>query len=347
MTMAPVIAVAAPTLPQPRGPVSSTLIGALRHDVAMVPAGLGDAAPFSEDLQLALYVCYELHYRGFVTVDAEREWDLGVLALRKQLEHRFLQALRGEVHTDGGDAATAVRDKFDDLRRPPSATGVGAHLLRRPDRDQLREVLVHRSLYHLKEADPQAWVLPRLEGAAKALVAAVEFDEYGGGRPDRMHSRLFADLMRAFDLSPEYGAYVDVVPAPMLAVVNFMSLCGLHRALRGALLGQLAVVELTSPLGSQRMVEVVRRLEGGPEAERFYAEHAVADAVHERVMREAIEELMGAEPDVAGDVLFGMAAATALDDRLDAHLLTSWEAGHSSLRTPLQPDLPAGSRRSG
>ena len=46
---------------------------------------------------------------------------------------------------------------------------------------QLREYVVHRSIYHLKEADPQAWVIPRLPPAAKAGLVTVEHDEYGAG----------------------------------------------------------------------------------------------------------------------------------------------------------------------
>ncbi|WP_373302456.1 iron-containing redox enzyme family protein [Streptomyces gelaticus] len=50
----------------------------------------------------------------------------------------------------------------------------------------LREYARQRSLHHLKEADPHAWVLPRLSGRAKAAMAAVESDEFGGGRADRV-----------------------------------------------------------------------------------------------------------------------------------------------------------------
>ena len=117
----------------------------------------------------------------------------------------------------------------------------------------MREYIAMRSLYHLKEADPQAWVIPRLEGEAKAGLVSVEHDEYGAGRGDRMHARLFADMMLELDLSDAYGTYLDVAPAEVLAEVNLMSMVGLRRSLRGALVGQFAVVELTSspaPSGS-------------------------------------------------------------------------------------------------
>lgn len=111
---------------------------------------------------------------------------------------------------------------------------------------QVREYSALRSLYHLKEADPHAWVIPRLHGRAKAAMAAVEYDEFGAGRAEDIHARLFADLMDDLGLDHAYGAYLDAAPAQGLCTVNVMSLFGLHRALRGALVGHFAAVEVTS-----------------------------------------------------------------------------------------------------
>ena len=36
-----------------------------------------DSDPYGLDLQLALYMCYELHYRGFSGVDPTWEWNPG------------------------------------------------------------------------------------------------------------------------------------------------------------------------------------------------------------------------------------------------------------------------------
>jgi hypothetical protein len=322
----------APALPEPRGPVSARLLALLRQESASaMPVEPVDA--LGDDVQLALYVAYELHYRGFAGVDPEAEWDPVVLEFRRHLEAWFEAALRALVdpHAD----TLALRDELEALGAPPGNTGPSAYLLRHPDRARLREMIAHRSMYHLKEADPQAFVLPRLTGAAKTLVAGVEFDEYGGGDPRRSHSVLFADLMRDLDLDPGYGTYLDVIPAPMLAVVNFMSWCGLHRRMRGALVGQLALVELSSPLSSQRMTRVLQAHGCGPDAELFYTEHVVADAVHERVMREAIGELITAEPELTADVVFGIRAALVLEQHLDDHLLGAWQSGRSSLRQPI------------
>ncbi|HEV7830496.1 MAG TPA: iron-containing redox enzyme family protein, partial [Pseudonocardiaceae bacterium] len=276
----------APRLPAPRGPLSTAVIDALRGQITAGTPQIGpwtieQADPYGEDLQLALYCCYELHYRGFAHVDDALEWDPGLLTIRRQLEQSFLTALRAEV--PGGTDVAAEVDSL--LVEVLDASGVSHYLRRAGQLWQLREYVAHRSLYHLKEADPQAWVIPRLRGPAKAALVTVEYDEYGSGNPDRMHAGLFAEMMTELGLSPEYGAYLDAAPAATLTEVNFMSLCGLHRRLRGALIGQFATVELTSSPGADRLVRAMRRLGCDPAATEFYAEHIEADAVHEQLVR--------------------------------------------------------------
>jgi hypothetical protein len=322
-----------PELPAPRGPVSAAVLDALRG--APVDVDADDADPYGDDLQLALYCLYELHYRGFDGVDDGLEWDPDLLRLRRDLEHVFLGALRRDVPASD-DVAGAIAEL---LVEPVDGRGPSHHLRRDGEAWQLREYVAHRSLYHLKEADPQAWVIPRLHGAAKAGLVTVEHDEYGSGEPERMHSLLFAGTMRALGLDPTYGAYLGAAPAETLAEVNLMSLCGLHRALRGAIVGQFALVELTSSPGSDRLVRAFRRL--GLPGEEFYGEHVEADAVHEQVVRrQVLAPLLRDEPDLAADVVFGIRASTFLADRLGELLLERWAAGRPSLRVPL-PDAPA------
>jgi hypothetical protein len=319
-------------LPEPRGPLSAEVLDRLRHPGCHPGSSLGQVAcaqPYGDDLQLALYCCYELHYQGFAEVDDSLEWDLELLRIRTGLERRFLAALRADV-----EPGTDVSDEIEALLvEPADGTGVSYHLRRAGELWQLREYVAHRSIYHLKEADPQAWVIPRLAGPAKAVLVSLEHDEYGAGRPDQMHARLFADMMLELGLTDHYGAYLDLVPGQTLAEVNFMSLCGLHRALRGALVGQFAVVELTSPPGSRRLVQAMRRLGLGPAAVRFYDEHIEADAVHEQMIRLGVlGPLLAAEPALAPDVVFGIRASMFLGDRLGDLLLGRWGRGESSLR---------------
>jgi len=64
-------------LPEARGELSEQLLGALAQDVhALEPiAPPSPADPLAdEDLHLALYVAYELHYRMPPDVDPAWEW---------------------------------------------------------------------------------------------------------------------------------------------------------------------------------------------------------------------------------------------------------------------------------
>ncbi|MFB4319620.1 iron-containing redox enzyme family protein [Actinomadura sp. 21ATH] len=322
-------------LPEPRGPVSESVVTMLRRGAsgpAAAPRPEGVTAdPFGEDLHLALHVCYELHYQGFEGVDPGWEWEPGLLGLRAALEDAFLTALRGK--TAGGDVHEALEEL---LVEPVNAGGVSHHLRRHGELWQLREYVAHRSMYHLKEADPHALLIPRLSGRAKAALVAVEFDEFGGGRAERMHSRLFADLMEELGLDPSYGGYVDHVPAPMLAITNMMSLFGLHRALRGAMVGHFAAAEITTAPSAERFARALRRLDVGERGLIFFTEHVEADAVHEQVLRhDVVGGLLETDPGLAADVVLGVQATVLLEQRLEDHLLGSWREGRSSLLRPL------------
>ncbi|MFJ7780531.1 iron-containing redox enzyme family protein [Streptomyces yangpuensis] len=327
---------AGPGLVEPRGELSRAVTRALRSGTApdFRPGAVLRADPWGEDLQLALYLLYELHYAGFDGVDDEREWDPDLLRLRQAMEARFLHALR----TDLADGPRSVEDAFAPLLVEPVdlSDSLSHHLETDGELWQLREYAALRSLYHLKEADPHAWVIPRLTGRAKAAMVAIEYDEFGAGRADRIHAGLFAALMADLGLDTGYGRYLDRAPAPLLATVNLMSMFGLHRALRGALVGHFACVEVTSSPGSRRLARAMRRCGAGPAAERFYTEHVEADAVHEQVVRhEVIGGLLASEPDLEADVAFGCAATVLLEDRLATHIRRAWTRGDSALRSPL------------
>ncbi|MBV1948705.1 iron-containing redox enzyme family protein [Streptomyces sp. BV129] len=327
----------APPLPRPRGGLSASVVSALAGDgTTALGTPPATADPYGDDLQLALYVLYELHYRGFEGVPEELEWDPGLLALRRSLERPFLAALRRDV-----PPGTNAEEALDALLVEPVGhddSSVSHHLQRDGELWQLQEYAALRSLYHLKEADPHAWVIPRLRGRAKAAMVAVEFDEFGAGRPDEIHARLYADLMGDLGLDTTYGRYLDQAPAPVLATVNLMSLFGLHRALRGALVGHFATVEVTSSPGSRRMAAAMRRTGAGEAAQRFYDEHVEADAVHEQVVRrDVVGGLLADEPHLEADIVFGVHATGLLEDRLGAHVLKAWRQQHTALRT-VAPD---------
>ena len=322
-------AVTAPRLPAARGPLSDAVVRALstgRTDgLPTVPA---DTDPLGGDLHLALYTLYELHYRGFDAVDAELEWDPDLLRMRRDLETVFLGYLRSAV--EPGHDPVAEMDALS--VEATSGTGPSWFFKDEGSWEQIREYFAHRSLYHLKEGDPHAFAIPRLQGQAKASFVAVEFDEFGGGRGERVHQQLWVDLMSAAELDPTYLGYIDQVSAETLSTVNLMSTFGLHRSLRGAAIGHFAAIEITSSPGSARLVTGLRRM-GAPEAcIHFYAEHVEADAVHEQVMRhDVVGDLLRREPELAADVVFGMRTLDHLDELAAQKMMDAWRRGQSSL----------------
>jgi hypothetical protein len=320
-------------LPTPRGPLSEKVVAALSGAPDGRPIAFTAADPYGEDLTIALHTLYELHYGGFDGVDPAWEWDPELLRLRAQVERVFLDALRSDV--EGGDDLDATLDAL--LVEHVPGSGVSHHMRDNGTWDHMCEYFAHRSVYHHKEADPHAWVIPRLRGTAKAALVAVEFDEFGGGRADRMHSRLYADLLDGAGMSSEYLHYLDDVPAPAIAIVNMMSLFGLHRSLRGALVGHFAAAEITTAPSAQRMVQALTRMDADPRCVEFFTEHIEADAVHEQIMRnDVIGSLLEQEPSLRADVVFGVQATEHLESRLAGHLLSAWSADESSLRTRLR-----------
>lgn len=329
-----------PALPAAHGPLSTavrrTLTGPVaREQSGRISASVRDSDPYGLDLQLALYMCYELHYRGFASVDPGWEWNPALLGFRAELERVFLAGVRRDVGPI--EPTETAADEMDALAiEPKDGTGLSCYLRDSGTWEQMREYFVHRSLYHLKEGDPHAFAIPRLTGTAKAAFVAVEFDEYGAGRGAQMHQQLFADLLDAADLNSTYLGYLDAVPAEALAVVNLMSMFGLHRRLRGAAVGHFAATEITSPPGSRRMVDALHRMEAPAACVEFYREHVEADAVHEHVVRlDVVGDLVAREPQLDCDVVFGIRANAAVENRLADAIMASWEQGRSSLRRPL------------
>src|SRR3954467_2134808 len=109
------MAVPAPLLPDPRGPVSEVVIEQLRgrsRSCRQPPAAHDDPLD-GDDSNLALYLCYELHYRGFAGVAEELEWDPSLLTLRAELGPR----LEGRV-LDVVPMATPVGHIEDDIVWP-------------------------------------------------------------------------------------------------------------------------------------------------------------------------------------------------------------------------------------
>jgi len=339
------------SLPSPRGPVTEQLIASL----GQVPGSLGSPAlpgfgdPLvDEDLQLALYLCYELHYRGLPGVDDRWEWDPGLLALRSGLEREFERGLLDAIPRERDPVPPADIDLALRAIAEEDGPSLSSYVKVSASLDDVLEFVVHRSAYQLKEADPHSWAIPRLSGAPKAAMIEIQSDEYGGGRAEWIHAELFARAMRALGLDSEYGAYLELIPGVTLATVNLMSLFGLHRRWRGAIVGHLALFEMTSSIPNRRYAEGLRRLGFDGDATLFFDEHVTADAVHEAI---AAVDLAGglAHQDAAlsADIVWGARALAHLDARWASHVLERWGEGRTSLLAELpvrEHDVVAASR---
>lgn len=326
-------------MPRPRGVLSEMIRDALIDRPVRWPDVVATAKSTAtrgvvsdEDSQLSLLMLYELHYRGLAGVNDCWEWHPELLSVREVIEQRFETEIRDltvvpELPPDGAMAGALFR-----LTAPAPGPSLSKFMAQRASQTQFREFLTHRSVYHLKEADPHTWAIPRLAGAVKAALVEVQADEYGGGRAERMHATLFARTMRALGLDDTYGAMVDRVPAVVLAGVNAMSMFGLHRRLLGAIVGHLAAFEMTSSLPNRLYGNGLRRLGYDRDATLFFDEHVEADAVHEQIAgRDLAGGLAAAAPERAPDILFGAAACLMLDDLAGDHLRSCWAAGRSSL----------------
>ncbi|GAA3467886.1 hypothetical protein [Nonomuraea roseola] len=114
-------------LPAARGPITAALFGRLTGPPGGEPLAVHEVD--DEDLHLALFVCYELHYQGFDEVDERWEWEPSLLRTRAELERRFESALRElvprppAVPPAGG---TARAGRAGGGRRRPAAVDVPA-----------------------------------------------------------------------------------------------------------------------------------------------------------------------------------------------------------------------------
>jgi len=317
-------------LPKPRGPLSEALVAAL----VGTPAGSADVEVAAidvrpgnpEDGALSLWMLYELSYRGYAEVDDRLEFDPELVRLRRRLEDDLERQLRARWPGRPAEAAeSGFAEALFTMVEADDGPSLARFVQREATADQAIELLQCRSLYHLKESDPVALTLPRLPTASRAALAELQYDEYGGGRPEHLHAHLFAEGLATLGLETTEGSYVDQAPLEVLEQNNAMSLFGLNRRLRGASVGHLAAFEATSSLPCRKMSQGLERL-GFPEAIRaYYDEHVEADAVHEQIAARMIcEPLIEAEPEIEDDVWFGAWACLDLESRVARHLLERW-----------------------
>lgn len=312
----------------PRGPLSSWLLmyrpasGSGDRPVPVPERGTG----FGDDVQLALYLCYEGHYSDVPGVSFD-EWDPSVIEFRRSLEREFEACLSERIERG---ASGDPRRVIPEIIAADTSRSLSRYMEELGSLDHMREFVIHRSAYQLKEADPHTFAIPRIHGRAKQFLAAIQAGEYGADAPDRlMHSELFAQTMRALGLDDRRHAYLDRLPASALMVSNLISLFALNRRWRGALVGHLAVFEMTSVIPMGRYSRALERLGAPTSARRFYDVHVLADAEHEVMALEMAGALVDEEPRLGSDVLFGAGCVNEVERMFSEQLLSGWALGSS------------------
>src|SRR6476620_9159066 len=98
-----------------RGPVSEWLGRHLVMPVHELPDSprLVDHPLGGEDSGLALYLCYELHYRGLPGVAEEWEWEPALLRFRRRLEDAFMAGIFDAIGEPSVDMSPSeMRDEL-------------------------------------------------------------------------------------------------------------------------------------------------------------------------------------------------------------------------------------------
>lgn len=321
-----------PPLPNARGPRSEWLLSTLTGPPGACPPppDATDDPLTGDDSALALYLLYELHYRGLQGVDDRWEWQPELLAARHHLEQDYLDRLRDEV-----PMAAPTEDVAEELglrAQPADDPTLASYCETEGTWQQLREICVHRTAWQLKEADAHTWALPRLGGRPKAALAEIQSGEYGEGVERDSHQNLFALTLAQLGPDSRYGTYVDVLPGVTLATVNLVSLFGLHRSWLPALVGHLALFEMSSVPVMAAYASALRRLGASQAACHFFDVHVVADAHHQHVAaHELAVGLVEQDPAAAPLILFGADALAWTESRFSEHVLGAWHTGRSSL----------------
>lgn len=307
-------------LPSPRGPVSESVLEYITGRSARLWAQRGEAPLDDPDGQLALWLlnCLDVAVDWEVISDRVRALPLRVLHLH--LSRSFEEELQRAVPAvdDGVDLGAHI----DELVRAPSvdtaatAAEAGAHAV--------QDAFVAKAPYLGFEADPHTLALARLEAPLQAAVAEIQAGEYGVGHA-QTHAQIYRRCLTALGLS--YGDAVESAPTASLAFANLAWLFGQEVRWRGAAVGQLCLLELDSVEPCRKQIAAWNR-HGLPEAgRRWYDVHAVADRVHEQVVRrQLIPALQTQTPWLLPDAAFGAEATWTLQQQVTAELVERWRS---------------------
>ena len=322
-----------PLIPWARGPLSAAVIDALQRG----PGAFGTAPSIDhvdvlldDDFQLALYLCFETHYRDFN--GADWEWDAELLSFRAQLERSFVSRLRDEVGRWDHPSASQALARFEELYLDSRTPDLVRFVDEVGNLDQLRELCVHESVVHLHENESHSLAIAHLEGEARTALADIQRNQRGHDQGSRTRAALYGHTMVALGLDPSSGSYVEMTPGVTLAMVNLASMFALHRGFRAEFVGQLAVWESSSALSMQNVSGVLEKFGVGPEGRQYFDIHAEVAPRNARIVRDRmVSGFLASNPGLANGVVFGATAMKMLEGIFVTHVLTAWEQRITSL----------------
>ena len=322
-----------PLLPWARGPLSHAVTAALRRS----PGTFGTAPPIrvndaltSDDFALALYLCYEPHFRGLA--DSDWRWDRDLFGFRCQLERVFIDRLRDEVATMTHRSVHATGEVIEDLSLSMANHSLAANVVHSGTLNQLREICIHSSAHLYRLSDPRGFALPRVPADVGLALRELDYDGSPSGDAARRYSTFFAPTMSHLALNTSIGSYVEDLPAATLAPVNLARLFAAHTRWRAALIGRFAVIDVTSGSRLRDYSRALERLGVGPSGRAIFNMNVDVSPRREFVARRRlVTGLLSHESLLASDVLFGATSAVALELRFARHLLGEWTRSHSTL----------------
>ena len=288
----------------------------------------------------ALYALYAQHAWSPVTAMRDNQHDPTIAAVLRELERgleRWLATFElPEAPPEDPEAFTAWLSDLALHRELPAlpSNGMGTFIRDEISLEQLKEIVVQRSLFFLKEPDPWAMVIPSLHGEAKAGLLDLLLDEYGWGRYDQMHSTIYEDLMGALDLETGYDAYAARTSWQFLASMNLQNLYARHRRLCRRMYGYVYLVEADSPPSMKNYLAAWDRLGLGEDERvtKFYELHVTADEGHQDVaLNEIILPIVKSEPEAREDIARGVLEGRVTDWLFAEHLKASFANGETSL----------------
>lgn len=306
-------------LPSPRGPLSESVVEYVAGRSARLWTQRGDALLDDPDAQLALWLLNSLDVATGWDVVTDRCRSLPLRLLHQNLADSFEAEIQRAVAAVEQDVD--LQAHLDQTLQAPSvdlaatAAGHGA--------TAVTDVFVAKAPYTGFEADPHTLALARLEAPLKPIVAEIQAGEYGVGH-DQTHAEIYRSCLAALGLS--YTDAIEAAPTASFAFSNAAWMFGRETRWRGAAVGQLCLLELDSVEPCRAQLAAWDSCGLPTEARRWYAVHVLADAEHERMIRDhLVPALRTRTPWLVPDAAFGVDVTWMLQQQIGTELLGRWK----------------------